>query len=195
MKAGIEPMDILLFDALRFLASDAPFSDSDFINKIFPNGLWDLIIQLLAFLVMMGVVIFLGYKPIKKMVAKRREYIASEISSAEEANRVAQKAAASADAVIAEGKATALRIVEEAKKEGETARSAIIAEAEKEAVERKKAADADIALAREKSLQEVRSEIVGVALAASEAVLRREVSEKDNDALIAQFVDGLGEGK
>lgn len=195
MKAGIEPMDILLFDALRFLASDAPFSDSDFINKIFPNGLWDLIIQLLAFLVMMGVVIFLGYKPIKKMVAKRREYIASEISSAEEANRVAQKAAASADAVIAEGKATALRIVEEAKKEGETARSAIIAEAEKEAAERKKAADADIALAREKSLQEVRSEIVGVALAASEAVLRREVSEKDNDALIAQFVDGLGEGK
>ena len=195
MKAGIEPMDILLFDALRFLASDAPFSDSDFINKIFPNGLWDLIIQLLAFLVMMGVVIFLGYKPIKKMVAKRREYIASEISSAEEANRVAQKAAASADVVIAEGKATALRIVEEAKKEGETARSAIIAEAEKEAAERKKAADADIALAREKSLQEVRSEIVGVALAASEAVLRREVSEKDNDALIAQFVDGLGEGK
>lgn len=195
MKAGIEPMDILLFDALRFLASDAPFSDSDFINKIFPNGLWDLIIQLLAFLVMMGVVIFLGYKPIKKMVAKRREYIASEISSAEEANRVAQKAAASADAVIAEGKATALRIVEEAKKEGETARSAIIAEAEKEAAERKKAADADIALAREKSLQEVRSEIVGVALAASEAVLRREVNEKDNDALIAQFVDGLGEGK
>ena len=195
MKAGIEPMDILLFDALRFLASDAPFSDSDFINKIFPNGLWDLIIQLLAFLVMMGVVIFLGYKPIKRMVAKRREYIASEISSAEEANRVAQKAAASADAVIAEGKATALRIVEEAKKEGETARSAIIAEAEKEAAERKKAADADIALAREKSLQEVRSEIVGVALAASEAVLRREVSEKDNDALIAQFVDGLGEGK
>ena len=195
MKAGIEPMDILLFDALRFLASDAPFSDSDFINKIFPNGLWDLIIQLLAFLVMMGVVIFLGYKPIKKMVAKRREYIASEISSAEEANRVAQKAAASADAVIAEGKATALRIVEEAKKEGETARSAIIAEAEKEAAERKKAADADIALAREKSLQEVRSEIVGVALAASEAVLRREVSEKDNDVLIAQFVDGLGEGK
>ena len=195
MKAGIEPMDILLFDALRFLASDAPFSDSDFINKIFPSGLWDLIIQLLAFLVMMGVVIFLGYKPIKRMVAKRREYIASEISSAEEANRVAQKAAASADAVIAEGKATALRIVEEAKKEGETARSAIIAEAEKEAAERKKAADADIALAREKSLQEVRSEIVGVALAASEAVLRREVSEKDNDALIAQFVDGLGEGK
>ena len=195
MKAGIEPMDILLFDALRFLASDAPFSDSDFINKIFPNGLWDLIIQLLAFLVMMGVVIFLGYKPIKQMVAKRREYVASEISSAEEANRVAQKAAASADSVIAEGKATALRIVEEAKKEGETARSAIIAEAEKEAAERKKAADADIALAREKSLQEVRSEIVGVALAASEAVLRREVSEKDNDALIAQFVDGLGEGK
>ena len=195
MKAGIEPMDILLFDALRFLASDAPFSDSDFINKIFPNGLWDLIIQLLAFLVMMGVVIFLGYKPIKRMVAKRREYIASEISSAEEANRVAQKAAASADAVIAEGKATALRIVEEAKKEGETARSAIIAEAEKEAAERKKAADADIALAREQSLPEFRSEIVGVALAASEAVLRREVSEKDNDALIAQFVDGLGEGK
>ena len=195
MKAGIEPMDILLFDALRFLASDAPFSDSDFINKIFPNGLWDLIIQLLAFLVMMGVVIFLGYKPIKRMVAKRREYIASEISSAEEANRVAQIAAASADAVIAEGKETALRIVEEAKKEGETARSAIIGEAEKEAAERKKAADADIALAREKSLQEVRSEIVGVALAASEAVLRREVSEKDNDALIAQFVDGLGEGK
>lgn len=192
---GIELLKFVSFDALRFLASDAPFSDSDFINKIFPNGLWDLIIQLLAFLVMMGVVIFLGYKPVKKMVAKRREHIANELASAEEANRVAQQAAASADAIVEEGRATALRIVEEAKKEGETARFAIIAEAEKDAAERKKAADADIALAKEKSLQEVKGEIIGVALAASEAVLRREVSEKDNDALIVEFVEGLGEGK
>ena len=50
-------------------ASDPPFTDSDFINKLFPNGLWDLIIQLLAFVVLLLIVFFLGYKPVKKMVA------------------------------------------------------------------------------------------------------------------------------
>ena len=75
-------------------SQNVPFTDEDFTRKLFPNGIWDLVIQLAAFVVLLVVVFFIAYKPVKKMVAKRREYVASQIASAEEANRVAQAAAA-----------------------------------------------------------------------------------------------------
>lgn len=172
-------------------ASDPPFSDSDFINKLFPNGLWDLIIQLLAFVVLLLIVFFLGYKPVKKMVAARRAHIANEISSAEEANKIAQKAAQEKDATIAEGKEKASQIVANAKMQAEGERSRILEEAAQEAERKRKQADADIALAKEKSKQDVQRQIVEVALAASSKILEREVSEQDSKKLVEDFVSDI----
>ena len=53
----------------------------------------------------------------------------------------------------------------------------------------KKAADEEIALAKKKSEQDVQREIVGVAIAASEAVLGREVNKEDEERLLADFVN------
>ena len=189
MALGLILTTIPLLDS-----SDTPFTESDFINKLFPNGIWDLVIQLIAFVVLLLIVFFLGYKPVKKMVAERRAHIANEISSAEEANRVAQQAAAEKENTIREGKEKASQIVSEAKAQAESERSRILAEANKEAENKRKQADADIALAKEKSKQDVEREIVEVVLAASEKVLGREVSSKDHERLINEFVDGV-EGK
>ena len=37
---------------------DSPFESSEFVAKIFPNGLWDFVIQLLAFVVLILFVFF-----------------------------------------------------------------------------------------------------------------------------------------
>ena len=183
------------FDAFADAVGDQPFSSDDFINKLSPTGPWDLVIQLLAFLVLILIVFFIGYKPVKKMVARRKEHIAREIAEAEEAKKVALDAAAKADSVVAEGKKQAASIVEAARAEGEAERAKILSLAEEEAAAKKKQADIDIALAKEKSRQEVRDEIVDVALLASEAVLGREVSEEDGKRLVASFVEDLEKGR
>lgn len=171
-----------------------PFTDSDFTSKIFPNGYWDFIIQIGAFVVLLIAVFFLGYKPIKKMVAKRREKVSKMIEDAEEKQRIASEAAAKKEATILAGKEEASHIIELAKKQAEAERTAIINEAEAQAALRRKKADEEIEAAKEASKQEIREHIVDVALAASSQVLGREVSKEDNQALLDDFLDGI-EGK
>ena len=171
-----------------------PFSDADFTAKIFPNGYWDLIIQLGAFVVLLIAVFFIGYKPVKKMIQKRRENVAKMIQDAEDKQRIANEAAAKKEATILEGKEEASHLVEQAKKQAEAERALILRQAEEEASLRRKKADEEIEAAKEKSKQEIREQIVDVAIAASSQVLGREVKEEDNKALLDDFLDHI-EGK
>ena len=56
----------------------------EFIDKLIPN-FWSFLIQLLALVVLIIATIFLAYKPVKKMLAKRQEHIEENILQAEEA--------------------------------------------------------------------------------------------------------------
>ena len=172
----------------------SPFTDEDFVKKIFPTGYWDFLIQLVAFIVLLIVVFLVGYKPVKKMLKKRQDAVDKMISETEENNRVAKRAAMASDQTIQEGKEEAERIIASAKKTAELERAKILSAAEQEASAKRKKADEDIAAAKEASKEEVRKEIVDVAMLASETLLGREVTTDDNKRLVADFVDGLREG-
>ena len=55
----------------------------------------------------------------------------------------------------------------------------------------KKAAEQDIARAKEDAIQDIRSEMVNVALSASKEILKREVDSKDNVKLAEDFIKQL----
>lgn len=195
MKKGKRSLSILLpFLALTLTGCQGePFGADDFIKKIFPNGYWDFLIQLLAFVVLLLIVFFLGYKPVKRMLQKRHDAVEGMIQDAEANQKVAREAAAKKEATIEEGKQQAASIVANAKKQAETEAGAILARAEEEAMMKRKKADEDIAAAKEASKQEIHDQIVDVAIAASEKVLSREVSEKDNRALLDDFLKDMKE--
>lgn len=195
MKKGKRSLSILLpFLALTLTGCQGePFGADDFIKKIFPNGYWDFLIQLLAFVVLLLIVFFLGYKPVKRMLQKRHDAVEGMIQDAETNQKVAREAAAKKEATIEEGKQQAASIVANAKKQAETEAGAILARAEEEAMMKRKKADEDIAAAKEASKQEIHDQIVDVAIAASEKVLSREVSEKDNRALLDDFLKDMKE--
>ena len=54
----------------------------EFIDKLIPN-FWSFLIQLLALVVLIIATIFLAYKPVKKMLAKRQNCIEENILEAE----------------------------------------------------------------------------------------------------------------
>ncbi|MCR5349120.1 MAG: F0F1 ATP synthase subunit B [Bacilli bacterium] len=175
----------------------SPFTDADFVAKIFPNGYWDFLIQLLAFIVLLVVVFFVGYKPVSKMLQKRKEGVEKMIQDAEENAAVAKKAALEKDQTIQEGKDEAERIIASARKSAEVQAQEILNVAEAQAAAKRKKVDEDIEAAKAASVEAVRKEIVDVALLASETLLGREVSSEDNKRLVREFVDGLkddGEG-
>lgn len=182
---------LLLPVALLSSCSGQPFSDQDFIAKLFPNGYWDFLIQLIAFVLLILIVFFLGYKPVKKMLKARRDAIDKMIEDAKEDKATAHKAALAVDQTIAEGKEEAARIVAEAKAQAEFQARQIIDAANAEAMAKRQRADEDIEAAKRASIESTRKEMVDVAMLASAKLLGREVNDKDNERLVRSFVEDV----
>ncbi len=173
----------------------SPFSAEEFQNKIFPNGIYDFVIQLIAFILLLLIVFFLAYKPVKKLLKERGDYVERQIQEANAKRATAEEAAAKKDEIVDSGKATADKIIADARAQAQLEADKIIADARLEAEAKKRQADADIELAKEKSKQEIRDEIVNVAMLASSQLLGREVEKEDNRRMVGEFVDSLSESE
>ena len=194
MKRHFKAFWILLpVAALLSSCEGSPFTDQDFANKIFPNGYWDFLIQLIAFILLLLIVFFLGYKPLKKMMKKRSDAINAMVEDTKQNQAIAKEAAQQKDQTIEEGRVEAEQILNNARRQAEFERQRVIEDANAEAARRLQKADEDIASAKAASLEETRKEIIDVAMLASTQLLGRDVDEEDNRRLVASFVDELND--
>jgi len=159
-------------------------------NKLIPNWI-SFVIQLSSFLILLLVVFFVAYKPVKRMMQKRADHIENEIKQAEEKNVLAAASVNEAKELVSSSKLKASEIIKNAEVQGQEKYDVIILEAKQEVADMKKAAEEDIERAKEDAIQDIRSEMVNVALSASKEILKREVDKKDNVKLAEDFIDQL----
>ena len=183
---------ILFLLPLTMLMSgcDAGLTAEEFQHKLIPN--WaSFVVQLAALVVLITVVMIFAYKPVKKIVTKRQEYIENNIKEAENSKAIwKENELKSKEAVLASTR-TAADIVSDAKDAALVERQKILDEAAKEAERMKKEAENDIARMREEAKEDIRKEIVSVALDASKELLGREVDSSDNSRLIEEFIEDI----
>ncbi len=179
---------ITLSDGLSLPTGD------DFVSKVFPN-IWAFLVQLLAFIIMSIIVIKFAYKPVKKFLAQRREYVEEHLSKAEEATKKAEDNVKETEKNLALSNRKALQIIEDAKKEAEKQKQEILLQAKVEANNKMIQAQQDIEKEKQKAVQEVHDDVVNLALEASKTLLTREVNSLDNQKLLNDFVDELTEEK
>ena len=159
-------------------------------EKLVPN-LLSFVVQFLSFLVLIIAVFVLAYKPVKKILKKRADYIENEIAEAKQSNLEAQKSADEAKEIVASSKLQASEIIKNAEKQGQEKYDRMLASANDEIIEMKKEAEKDIERAKEEAIQDIRNEMVSVALSASEEILKREVDTEDNKRLAEDFINRL----
>lgn len=170
--------------------SGSPFTSEEFTSRIFFN-LWDFLIVLTAFIVLVLIAFFFAYKPIKEFAKKRADYVEGKIRTAEEREKKSQNLISEGEKTLLESKRNAALIVDEARENATKIKDEIINEAKLEAQNEKKKAQEEIAQEIEANKDAIHKEIVDVALKASEELLNREVSKDDNKRLLDDFVDNL----
>ena len=161
-----------------------------FLGKLIPNWI-SFVAQLGALLILILVVIIFGYKPIKKIVTKRQDYIESQIKDAEQSKATWQENELKSKETVLASTRTAADIVAEAKANAEIERTRILDETAQEVERMKKDAENDIARMEEEAQEQIKKEIVAVALDASKELLGREVSSKDNNRLLEEFIEDI----
>jgi len=159
-------------------------------EKLIPNWI-SFVIQFLSFLILLTVVFIFAYKPVKKILKKRADFVENEIKEARENNLIAQKNVEEAKEMVATSKVQASAIIKNAEQQGHEQYDAIIEQAKTDVEEMKKDAQKDIERAKEEAIQDIRNEMVSVALSASEEILKREVDSKDNKRLAEDFINRL----
>ena len=159
-------------------------------EKLIPNWI-SFVIQFLSFLILLTVVFVFAYKPVKKLLKKRSDYVENEIKEARENNLVAQKNIEEAKQMVASSKIQASEIIQNAEKQGQGKYDALIAQAKSDVQEMKNDAQKDIERAKEEAIQDIKDEMVKVALSASEEILKREVDSKDNKRLAEDIINRL----
>ena len=159
----------------------------DYIAKLIPN--WtSFIVQLCGLIVMLIVVILIGYKPVKKMLKKRQDYIESSVRDAQVNKVQAERDRVQANEMIIASKKQASEIIANAEKEANLRKDEMIANTNQVIQKMKIDAQADIEQSRKDALEDIHDEIVSVALMASSEVLKREINEKDNTRIVEDFI-------
>lgn len=173
---------------MPLLAQDIGEMIGDVSAKIFPN-IGSLVVQLLATTVMVFVVVKFFWKPIKANLDTRREYIKKNIDEAGKLNEEAQINLENSNKAIKDANVEARRIKENAETEALLARQKILNKAEEEASNKLKIAEEQIIKEREEAKQEIREEIINVAMMAASKIVEREINKEDNEKLVNDFLD------
>jgi F-type H+-transporting ATPase subunit b len=158
-------------------------------NFLVPNA--TLIVEVVAFLIVLGVIGKYVLPPLNKALTERQELIRSSLEAAETARAEAAEASAQRQETIDEARRQAREILAQANKTAER----INAQAEERGrveYERLVArAEAEIAGARQRAVDEVSSKVGALVISVARQVVGREIDEASHRALIDEAVEAL----
>ena len=183
-----------LSPCLLFVAScdveKASGNITETINDAIPN-LYITLAQLGAFIVMVVLVIVFGYKPIKKKLDARREYVQKNLEDSDEHLKKAKKAQEEAENNITDSRVKANAIVEAARRQAMEETKQMMDKAQESIDLRKKQGEAELEERKKNLERDTHDQIVKTALDASKEILGRELTQEDNDEMIAKFLEDI----
>ncbi len=164
------------------------------INQIFPS-LWVFIAQMISMVIVFLLILFFVWKPANKMIDRRRQMILNEIAEGKEFKLEAEKelenarmlnanATAESEAIINDANIKANFIITETTENARLEASKILETARAQA-------ERDV----KKAKFEAEAEIIDTAIKAAEVLIKKEISKKDNEKLVKDFIKSLENDK
>ncbi len=135
------------------------------------------------------------YKPVCKILDKRNEMAAAEISEAQRAKESAAKTEQEYLERLANAKEEAAEIMKQATLRAQKREEEIVSDANQKAAEIRARAEENIERDRQRAVNEIKDEISDIVIMAATRVVEKEISAKDNEALIAEFLENVGTAK
>ena len=152
-----------------------------------------MIAQVVNFLILAAILRALAYKPVAKMLKQRSDKIQETINKADADKKAAEETLAQYKSQLADAQRRAQEIVDKAEVTARQERDALVAETKKEIERLKQNAQVEIQNERNRAFEQMQKEIVTLSLAAAEKVVAKNLTSKENDKLVNDFIAGLNE--
>ena len=142
------------------------------------------ILTIVNLLVLFLILRKLFWRPISEFLDKRRQMVNDDLDNARRDREEARGLLEEHRRLIAQHKSEGAEIIQTATRQADARKEEIILEAGREAAALAERAKAELALERLRALEELRTEIMDLAVAAAEKMLVRNLSSQDKEAFI-----------
>ena len=133
------------------------------------------------------------FKPVMKMIRERQQEIDDMYSQADASKQQAANLQAEYEDKLSVATETSDRLVKEAMARGKNREEEIIRQANEEAAAIMDKASASIAQEKKKAINDAKDEISVIAIAIAEKVVARELQSADQQRMVDDFINGLGD--
>ena len=156
-------------------------------SKLIPN-FFSFVVQLIALLVVIIIVMVVLYKPVKRTLVTRNDYVEKQILEAKENNTLSEQNRIQSEQEIIAARKKSSEIIASANQIAEANKAQMIEDTNEQIRKMKLNAEEEIQKAKQEAIDEVHNEIVNVALDASKELLQREINEKDSKKFVEDFL-------
>ena len=142
-----------------------------------------------AFLILFVLMVKKGFPAVQGAMDARAERIRNDLDAAEQARTDAQAVQADYEARLADAKAEASRLIDEARADAERVRADLVARAEADAAGIRERAAGEADAAKAQAIADLRAEVSSIALGAAERVVQSSLDAEVQGNLIDAYID------
>ena len=161
--------------------------------EVISINIWNILISLANLLSMFLVLKKFLFAPVKKIFAERQAQVEKKYSDADAAQQRADENSLMYEQKLAMADEEAEAILVDARDRADRLEQEIITEAQQKAASMIRRADAEIAQEKKKAVNEIKNEISAMSVDIAERMIGREIREEDHEALVDEFIGGIGE--
>jgi len=145
--------------------------------------------QLVSFLILLGLLVYVGYKPIRKMLDERANRIKESMEQAEATKQEYEQAKVAVQEQIGKAREEGQTIISQAAQIGDRLKEEARGEARKEAQALVERARGELERERDKVIDDLRHEFVDTAILAAEKVINETLDKERHRKLIEQAME------
>ena len=150
---------------------------------------------IVLFLIFAGVLTKFGWKPILSMIEEREKSIQDSVSGAQRANTEAQALLAQHQELVREAGRQREEVIKRAIADAEALRADLSAKARAESEQMVKKAREQIEREKVLAIQELRSQVADLAMAAAAKIVTSSLTQDAQKKLVQEFIDTLPQGQ
>ena len=145
--------------------------------------------QLVSFLILLGLLVYVGYKPIRKMLDERANRIKESMEQAEATKQEYERAKVAVQEQISKARQEGQTVISQATQIGDRLKEEAKEEARKEAQTIVARTRVELERERDKAIDDLRREFVDTAILAAEKVINETLDKERHKKLIEEALE------
>ena len=146
--------------------------------------------QLVSFLILLGLLVYFGYKPVRRMLDERSKRIKESMEQAEATRKEYEQAKVAVEEQISQAREEGQAVITQAAQIGDRLKEEARAEARREAQAIVERTRLELERERDELIDDLRREFVNTAILAAEKVINETLDREKHKKLIKEALEG-----